>query len=265
MKFEAFDEAWSLRFGDTPPETRVADSFLNHRSVRDYSDEPVSEDVVRALIGAAQSASTSSNLQLWSLISIQDGEKRKQVAEVSANQRQILGAAWVFAFVADHYRLRKAAIEAGQTPDGLDYIEFYTMAIIDVALAAERMVCAAESLGLGVSYVGAFRNNPDKMKALLALPEHTFVPFGLCLGYPKENAARIKPRLNQECIWFRETYTSDVDLTDYEERMAQFYQSEGMKGEATWSMRSGRRVDNHHLTGRQVLFSWLRSQGFNLR
>jgi nitroreductase len=265
MRFESFAESWKLRFDTDPPDIPLADHFLSHRSVRDYSDRTVDEALVAVLIGAAQSASTSSNLQLWSVISIQDPERRASIFEASATQRQILGAAWVFAFVADHFRLRKAAINSKQTPDGLDYSEFFIMSVIDCALAAERMVCAAESLGLGASYVGSFRNNPQEIKKILQLPQYTFVPFGVCIGYPAENAANIKPRLNQASVWFREKYVENVDVDEYDTRMAEFYYNEGMRGDITWSMRSGRRVDEHHLTGREVLLGWLQTQGFNLR
>ena len=77
--------------------------------------------------------------------------------------------------------------------------------------------------------------------------------------------AKIKPRLKQEAIWFRERYPEKVSVEEYNERMRGFYVSEKMKGEATWSMRSGRRVDNNHLTGREILRGWLEEQGFGRR
>jgi len=81
------------------------------------------------------------------------------------------------------------------------------MAVIDAALAAERLVCAAESLGIGICYIGALRNDPDGVRAFFGLPEGVFGVFGLCLGWPAKGVeAEIKPRLAQEAVWFRETY-----------------------------------------------------------
>jgi hypothetical protein len=140
------------------------------------------------------------------------------------------------------------------------------MAVVDAALAAERMVCAAEAIGLGICYIGAIRNDPEFVSEALALPEGVFPVFGLCLGWPEEPVtAHIKPRLSQDAIWFREKYNREVDVSEYDGRMSAFYRSENMKGEVTWSMRSGRRVDNDHLTGREGQKAWLESRGFNRR
>jgi nitroreductase len=263
---ESFDEAWRLRFGDDSPANLIDSVFLRHRSVRDYSDREVPEALIRELIGAAQSAATSSNLQLWSAVSVQDKQLREQIAIAAADQRQVRNAPWFFAFLADHHRLKRAASDVGEEAEGLDYAEFFIMALIDAALAAERMVCAAESIGLGICYIGAMRNDPQRISELLHLPEGVFCPFGLCVGYPVPGtSAEIKPRLTQDAVWFRESYSGDIDVAEYDERMSAFYESQKMKGEVTWSMRSGRRVDNHHLTGREVLKEWLESRGFNRR
>jgi nitroreductase len=268
MTRESFNDAWLKRFGfpfeGTPP---AIEHFLRHRSVRSFDrSREVPEEVVRALIGAAQSASTSSNLQLWSVISIQEPERREEIAKLCADQAHVREAHWFFAFLVDHYRLRTAALAAGEKPTGLDYTEYFIMGLVDAALAAERMVCAAESLGLGVCYIGALRNNAEAVARLLELPAGTFGAFGLCLGWPStEAAAEIKPRLHPDAIWFKERYNHKVDVSEYDERMRNFYDSQGMNPGVTWTMRSGRRVDDHHLTGREALKDFLLQRGFNRR
>lgn len=267
MFSETFAEAWQARYGEEPGTiTDALAPFLRHRSVRAYADKPVDVSLISHLIGAAQSAATSSNLQLWSVISVQDPERRQSLAELCADQKQIKTAPWFFAFFADHYRLRKAAQEVGENAEGLDYAEFFIMACIDAALAAERFVCAAESVGLGICYIGALRNQPAEVAKLLNLPSGVFGAFGLCLGYPDESRpTEIKPRLDQDAIWFRETYDQNATTEAYDERMRAFYESQSMKGDATWRMRSGRRADNDHLSGREVLREWLAERGFNRR
>lgn len=265
MFSESFVEAWRRRYGSDPPVLRddIA-GFLRHRSVRRYSAEPIDEATICSLVAAAQSSATSSNLQLWSMISVEEPERREAIAKLCADQEHVRNAAWFFAFLADHYRLRKAAREAGEKPEGLDYVEFFLMAVVDAALAAERMVCAAESLGIGICYIGALRNNPDGVRDLLGLPEGTFGIFGLCLGWPAANSqSEVKPKLSQNSIWFREEYDKNVSVEEYNSRMTPFYESQGMKGEFTWAARSGRRANQ--LTGREVLKQWLERQGFNLR
>jgi nitroreductase len=264
---ESFAEGWKLRYGSDPPfDFPEIAPFLAHRSVRSFSQEPVKEETVRALIAAAQSAATSSNLQLWSVISVQDPYLRQAVTEAAADQAHVRNAPWFFVFVADIYRLKRAAKKVGEEAAGLDYAEFTLMAAIDAALACEHMACAAERLGLGICYIGAVRNNPPRIQQLLNLPEGTAALFGLCLGCPREGTdASIKPRLPQEAVWFREQYNQDVGVEEYDERMTPFYISQGMKGEVNWSMRSARRVDGNHMTGREVLKDYLAKQGLFVR
>ncbi|QYK56583.1 MAG: nitroreductase family protein [Fimbriimonadaceae bacterium] len=264
---ETAGEAWVKRYGSPAPEG-LPDlaPFLSHRSVRRFAAREVPEVVVAALVAAAQSASTSSNLQLWSVVSIQDPERRERVAKLCADQVQVREAGWFFAFLADHYRIRRAASAVGEATEGSDYNEFFTMAVIDAALATERLLCAAESIGLAGCYIGALRNDPEGIAAELGLPSGTAGLFGLCLGYPAEPlTAEIKPRLAQESIWFRETYDQEVAVADYDERMGAFYREQNMKGDVTWSMRSGRRMDEAHVGTRKALKPFLQRQGFDRR
>jgi len=267
MFVESAAEAWKLRFGATPSGLPDLGRLLSHRSVRSYRDEDIPEETVQGLIGAAQSAATSSNLQLWSVISVQDAARREEIARLCDNQRQVREAPWFLAFFADHARLHAAAAAVGEEAKGLDYMEFLLMATIDASLAAERLVCAAEQMGLGICYIGALRNDPAAVKEFFGLPARTFGVFGLCLGWPKEPLPAIKPRLRSEAIWHRETYRSDIadEILEYHERMAAFYEAEKMRGDVNWSMRSGRRVDEHHLTGRERIRAFLDEQGMGTR
>lgn len=257
-------DAWRFRYGIKPP-TDLPDlgPFLDHRSIRHYSDREVPESLVSGLIAAAQSASTSSNLQLWSVVTVQDPKRREQIAKLCGDQDHVRNAPWFFAFLADHHRLRHAAVKAGEAAEGLGYTEFLLMATIDAALAAERMVCAAEALGLGVCYIGALRNDPEGVRDLLELPDGVFGLFGLSLGYPASDA-EIKPRLAPEAVWFRERYNPESNTDEYDARMAAFYEGQNMRGIRTWSARSGRRVDRRHLTGREVLKEWLAKIGMGI-
>lgn len=256
-------EAWLARYGALPPNGAPdLGSLYDHKSVRKYSARDVPESLVAGLIAAAQSASTSSSLQLWSVVSVQDPERREAMTKLCDDQDHVRSAPWFLAFLADHHRLRQAAAKAGEAAAGLTYTEFLLMAVIDVSLAAERFVCAAETLGLGVCYIGALRNDPSGVRDLLGLPDGVFGTFGLCLGYPHESlTTEVKPRLSQPAVWFRERYDLAPDTDEYDARMRDFYEHQKMRGDRSWSMRSGRRVDRHHLTGREVLKPWLESIG----
>jgi nitroreductase len=262
MFTESVSESWHQRYGvDAPELPEALSSFLTHRSVRRYTDEAISEEVLTGLIAAAQSAATSSNLQSWSLISVGDPSRRLAISELCGSQKQIVTAPTFLVFLADLHRISQFAEQSGIDPDGLDTAEMYTVAVVDASLAAERLVCAAEALGYGICYIGAIRNEPFAIKELLNLPEKVFGVFGLCIGTPAENVrADIKPKLRQDQIWFREQYPSELNSEEYDSRMAEFFATQGMSADDTWSAKSGQRVQVSGLSGREQLLEFLQQQ-----
>jgi len=63
--------------------------MLDHRSVRGFLPDPVPAGTLETLIAAAQSAASSSNMQLWSAIAVSDPAKKKVLAEIAGNQKHI--------------------------------------------------------------------------------------------------------------------------------------------------------------------------------
>jgi nitroreductase len=158
-------------------------TLLDHRSVRGFLSDPVPPGTLETLIAAAQSAATSSNMQLWSAIAVTDPAKRKVLAEIAGNQKHIEQCPLYLAFVADMSRNERMSQAEQVTFENLPYLETFMVACIDAALAAQNAVVAAESLGLRTVYIGAMRNDPAKVHELLGLPPKAFVVFGLCVGY----------------------------------------------------------------------------------
>jgi nitroreductase len=267
MSIDPDPQLWQKKYGTKGTEVpgSVA-SFLTHRSIRRFTDEPISDSVLSGLIAAAQSAATSSNLQSWSVISIDDPVRRASIAEACDNQKQVITAPVFLVFLADLHRIEVYANGAGISPDGLDTAEMYTVAIVDAALAAERLVCAAESLGYGICYIGALRNNPERIKDLLNLPRKTFGVFGLCIGHPADGIRTdIKPKLRQDQVWFREQYPVELSSAEYDQRMMTFFAEQGMSIDETWSSKSGKRVNISGLSGRETLLKSLNNQGILMK
>ncbi len=176
---------------------------------------------------------------------------------------QVQTAPWFLAFIADLNRLHSAG--QPELMPAVEYAEFYTMAVVDASLAAERMVCAAEHFGLGICYIGGLRNHVRELADLLDLPQRTFPLFGLCLGYPDPSKpAEIKPRLAQQNVWFKEKY-GQPDTSEYDPRMSEFYESQAMKGDMTWSARSAKRASMDGLGSRADHLEFLHKQGLLLR
>jgi len=236
--------------------------FMRHRSVRQFAPEKMKEEVVQGLIACAQSSATSSNLQLWSVVTVNDPSSRQKLFELCGKQQQVLDAPWFFCFLCDHHRLRSVAREA----DSLDFADYFLMGVVDAALAAERMLCAAESLGLGGCYIGGLRNNPQGVADLLKLPDGVFGVFGMTLGYPADDVTdATKPRLPQDSVWHKETYDERAGIGDYDRRMSEYYRETGQNPDVTWSQRSTKRLAPEYMNGREVIREWLEDHKLNRR
>ncbi len=260
------------RYGDTAtPQTVAAlpDALLSHRSVRAFVDRPLPDGTIEALVAAAQSASTSSNLQTWSVVAVEDQDRRNALAECAAGQAHIRVAPLQMVWLADLRRLRDSAARHGITAEGTDYLELFLVAAIDAAIAAQNAALAAEALGLGIVYIGAMRNKPLEVAKILNLPERTFAVFGMCVGYPDpEKPATMKPRLRQSAVLHRETYDLDAAapaVAAYDKESARFYKGQNMERNA-WSLHVGRRVAGPaSLSGRHTLRETLNAMGFPLK
>ncbi|XXY48482.1 NADPH-dependent oxidoreductase [Sorangium sp. So ce269] len=249
----------------------VIEALLGHRSVRRYAQKPLPEGTLEVLVAAAQSAPSSSNLQLWSVLSVQDPERRRRLAELAGGQAHVRDCGLFLVWLADLRRLGDLAEHRGVGHEGLDYLEMFVMAVVDAALAAQNALVAAESLGLGTVYIGALRNHPEAVAAELGLPPQVFATFGLCVGWPDPaTPASIKPRLSQEVVLHHERYgafeRSVGALEDYDRLMERFYAKERMGVQGSWSRHSAARVESAQaLRGRDRLRAALSSMGFGLR
>lgn len=245
-------------------------TLLSHRSVRSYLSKPLPAGTLETLVAAAQSASTSSNLQTWSVVAVEDPERKERLAQLAGNQAHIRQAPLFLVWLADLARPTHIAEQRGLAHDGLNYLEMFLMAAIDASLAAQNAVVAAESLDLGTVYIGGIRNQPAAVAAELGLPKQVFAVFGLCVGYPDPaKPAAIKPRLPQSAVLHRETYsldTQDAAIDHYNEIMAAFYNQQNMKVEGDWAQHSSDRVASaESLRNRAHLQEILHQLGFELR
>ncbi|HEY0469080.1 MAG TPA: NADPH-dependent oxidoreductase [Polyangiaceae bacterium] len=250
----------------------IISRLLSHRSVRQYLPKALPQGTLELLVAAAQSAASSSNLQLWSVVAVEDAERRRALSQVANNQAHIQQAPLFLVWIADLNRGAELARARGLPSDGLSYLEMFLMASIDTALAAQNAVVAAESLGLGTVYIGALRNHPERVAELLGLPSTAFAVFGLCVGWPNPDApAAIKPRLPQPVVLHRDGYQlSDSEhaaVAGYDALMQGFYSDQGMPVPAGgWSLHSAKRVANAAaLNGRHVLREMLGRLGFELK
>ena len=271
-----WNELVTARYGtDAPPLSESADgtiqTILAHKSIRDFRPEPLADGTLELLVAAAQSAATSSNLQTWSVVALENAEHKAKAAALSGDQEFIRQAPLFLVFCADLSRLAFVSGQAGTPGEGLDYLEMFLMASVDASLAAQNAAIAAEALGLGICYVGGARNHPRELAELLRLPPRVIGLFGMAVGVPAatNSSAEMKPRLPLTEALHREVYREDergAQIERYNATMREFYDAQAMRAQADWSQVAANRVATaKSLNGRDVLRQILQERGFELK
>ena len=244
-----------------------------HASVRHYKPDPLPVETVETIVAAGQRASTSSNLQAYSVVVVTDSAKRQKLAELCGNQKHVAEAPVFLAFCADRARLERVCQLRGFT-QVTDYVENLLVAVIDAAILAQTTALAAESLGLGICFIGGIRKNLPEVIDLLELPRLVVPITGMTVGWP-EKSPRLKPRLPLRTVLHWEKYdTSSEDraLREYDRAMIAtgIYQGRqvpvpGKESEMEdygWTEHSARRISQPVRTGLRAV---LEEQGFGLK
>lgn len=200
--------------------TETINLIKRHGSVRSYKPDPVPVAMVEEIIRAGQQSSTSSNLQMYSVVAVTDKGKKDKLAALCSNQLFIREAPVFLVWCADLSRLDRICDRQGYEQVSR-YVENFLLATVDTAILMQTAATAAESLGLGMCYVGAIRNQPRDVIALLDLPHLVFPVAGMALGWPAA-APRIRPRLPLNAVLHWERYDTkgeEEQLRAYDEAM----------------------------------------------
>ncbi|MGT2711811.1 nitroreductase family protein [Streptococcus oriscaviae] len=179
------------------------DLMLAHTSVRRFTDQPISDDELKAIISAGRAASSWKNFQSYSIILVQSEEKKQALYDL-VSQPAILQAQAILVFVGDHNRASKAA-QLHEMPFDAKGVENLLISSVDAALAGQNALLAAESLGYGGVFIGMIRHKARPVAELFQLPAYTYPIFCIALGKPAEQHP-VKPRLAEKAVVFSEVY-----------------------------------------------------------
>lgn len=180
------------------------EQIYRHASVRNYKPDPVPMELVKTIVASGQRSSTSSNLQTYSVVAVTDTDRKRRLAELCGNQKHITQAPVFLAWCADRSRLDRICQLRGYRQVS-SYVESFLVAAMDAAIAMQTAALAAESLGLGICFIGAIRNAPEQVIELLRLPLLVFPISGMTLGWP-ESEPSVRPRLPLEAVLHWEVY-----------------------------------------------------------
>ena len=240
----------------------VLETALSHRSIRRFTEEPVSAEMLAAVLEAGRAASTSSYQQNNSVIRVSDREIRKGLREICASEGG-MGHAYVehcaeflvFCIDAARHHTVDAQVQT-------DWTEVLLTGAIDAGIMAQNVVLAAESLGLGAVYIGSIRNDIARAGELLGLPEHTVPLFGLCLGHPDQQPLQ-RPRLPLDTLVSENRYrpASAEVLAAYNEEVKTYYRERSGR-DLDWA---GQIANTLARPVRPFVLEYLQKQGFAKR
>jgi FMN reductase (NADPH) len=204
----------------------VIETILSHRSVRKFKHLPLKEETVSTLVQCAQAASTSSYQQVYTIIGVEDRKKKNKLAELAGNQQYVADNGYFFVFCLDYHRHTVAAeLKGTNIQETIQTTEAFIIGNIDASLAAQNLAIAAESLGLGIVYIGGIRNHLKEVAELLECPSYVLPLFGMAVGYPDASPSK-KPRLPLEAVFHKNKYQQEntaLLLQQYESETADYY------------------------------------------
>jgi nitroreductase len=196
----------------------MSDQLLNRRTIRKYSDEPVTNDLLQKVLLEGCRASTTGNMQVYSIIITVNMLKKKELLSCHFNQKMITEAPVVLTFCADFNRFNKWC-ELRKAEPGYDNFLSFMTAAIDALLVAQTVCISAEAKGLGICYLGTTTYMAHKIIKILNLPKGVVPVTTVTLGWPAEAPPQVD-RLPLQAVIHNETYK------DYDSSMIEKFYKE---------------------------------------
>ena len=180
-------------------------SINTRKTIRKYSDKPVSDELLNRLLAEAMRTQTMGNLQLYSVVVTRSAEMKQKLAPAHFNQPMVTQAPVVLTICADFNRTTKWA-ECRKAHPGYDNLLSFLNAATDALLYTQTFCNLADEEGLGYCFLGTTVYNPQQIIDTLKLPRLVMPVATITLGWPDENPP-LSDRLPLESIVHTETYT----------------------------------------------------------
>ncbi len=199
----------------------MIEAIFNHRSIRKYKPDAIPGEVMDRVLEAGSRASTTGNMQVYSMVVTRDEVIRRKLWEAHFRQDMVLLAPVHITFCADFNRFNKWCRARRADPGYDNFLSFFT-ASIDALLASQNVALEAEANGLGICYLGTATYMADRIIEILSLPGGVVPVAALAMGYPDEEPG-LTDRLPMEAVVHEEVYRDysgdDIDRI-YAEREA---------------------------------------------
>jgi|YNPMSStandDraft_1061717.scaffolds.fasta_scaffold01210_5 nitroreductase len=188
--------------------------IFQHKTIRKYKSVPIENHILEKVLLAATRASTTGNMQVYSIIVTTRPDLKQQLWEAHFKQNMVLQAPVLLTFCADFNRFNLWCKLRNAEPGYDNFLSFFTAAI-DALLAAQNAALEAEYLGLGICYLGTTIYMAQQIIDILKLPKGVVPVTTLVVGYPDENPP-LTDRLPLKAVIHHETYKNytDQDIND---------------------------------------------------
>jgi nitroreductase len=196
-------------------------TYFTRRTVRKYDERAIDSALLERILTAGTRASTTGNMQVYSIIVTRDPEMKRQMAPAHFNQPMVTEAPVVLTFCADFNRFNLWCRQREAEPGYDNFLSFMTAAT-DALLVAQTVCNAAEEEGLGICYLGTVTYNADRIIEILQLPRGVVPVAAVTLGWPALVPDQ-PDRLPLDAVVHHETYRDyTADLIDdlYREKEA---------------------------------------------
>lgn len=182
----------------------MLDFLNNRRTIRRYSNQGIPPALLHQLLEAAAQSSNTGNMQTYSVVITTDMSIKEKLAPAHFNQPMVKEAPVVLTFCADFNRFSQWCKQNDAIP-GYNNFESFISAAVDATIFAQTFAVAAESLSLGICYLGTTTYNAQEIIDALELPPLVMPVTTITLGYPEEIPA-LTDRLPLEAIVHQEKY-----------------------------------------------------------
>jgi nitroreductase len=191
----------------------MINTILSHKSIRKFRNNDIPDELLQNILFAGTRASTTGNMQAYSIIVTSDKEQKNKLWQAHFKQNMVLEAPLHLTFCADFNRFSEWCKIRKAEPGYDNFLSFFTAAI-DALLVSQNIALAAESLGLGICYLGTATYNAHLLIEILELPKLVVPVASIVLGYPAENPG-LTDRLPLEGVVHTEKYknygSADID------------------------------------------------------
>ena len=179
-------------------------NLTTRRTIRQYSEREVTEELLNRLMTEAARTQTMGNLQLYSVVVTRSPEMKERLAPAHFNQPMVKGAPVVLTICADFRRTTRWCEERKAAP-GYDNFLSYQNAAIDALLYTQTLCNLMDEEGLGYCYLGTTVYMPQMIIDTLQLPKLVMPVATLTVGWPAEEPP-LSDRLPLQSFVHQETY-----------------------------------------------------------